>query len=580
MRRFIPDTLAGQVILVLLVGLLAFHLGSLWVHQTGSEMLLGSEQEHAARSRAAAAARVIATLPPDARQPAAAALSSLDFELRWLEPGRPAGDTSGSARGDDRLLLSGTEALPDGSSLHYRANPHAPGAEHATLLSTTAMALGILALGLIVVRIISRPLRALSDAADHIGRPGRTVTVAEEGPREVRHAAQAFNRMQARLDRIVADRTEALAAVSHDLRTPLARLRLRAGFIDDAEVQRQIDADLDEMDAMIASTLAFLRGDEVQEESRQADLAAMLQTLCNDAEDAGRTAVYSGPPQARLHCRPVTLKRAFANLVENAINYGKVARVFAEETDGKLVIRVEDTGPGVPEAELEAVFAPFYRLDRSRNRGTGGSGLGLAIARQAVEQHGGSVTLANLPEGGLRATVVLPRTPAAREAMTMVGRRAAITGLAAMAAGGTAGAQPLTVEVWRDPNCGCCSGWVEHLRAQGFAVRDRVVAAVGPYRAILGTPSELLSCHAGRVAGYALEGHVPAAAIRRLLAERPGDIAGLAVPGMPIGAPGMEVPGQPPERFDVIAFAAGGASRPWMRFLGADPTSEPPAHHR
>lgn len=127
------------------------------------------------------------------------------------------------------------------------------------------------------------------------------------------------------------------------------------------------------------------------------------------------------------------------------------------------------------------------------------------------------------------------------------------------------------VEVWRDPNCGCCSGWVAHLRREGFAVDDRVVPSVAPFRRMLGTPADLLSCHAARVAGLAIEGHVPALAIRRLLAERPAGVVGLAVPAMPIGSPGMEVPGQPPDTYDVIGWRADGTHEPFMRFVGAEP---------
>lgn len=127
------------------------------------------------------------------------------------------------------------------------------------------------------------------------------------------------------------------------------------------------------------------------------------------------------------------------------------------------------------------------------------------------------------------------------------------------------------IEVWRDPYCGCCSGWVAHLRAEGFAVTDRVVRNVGPYRQVLGTPPDLLSCHAARIAGFGIEGHVPAHAIRRLLADRPAGIAGLAVPAMPVGTPGMEVPGQPAETYDVIAWRRDGTHAPWLRMRGAAP---------
>ena len=225
----------------------------------------------------------------------------------------------------------------------------------------------------------------------------------------MRHAAQAFNRMQARIDRLIADRTQALAAVSHDLRTPIARLRLRAGFIEDTEAQRQIDADLDEMEAMITATLAYLRGDAEQEQLRVTDLAAILETLCDDATDAGRLVSYDGPSQARLACRPIAIKRALANLIDNAVKYGGAARVTLRDRGTLVEVAVEDGGPGIPEAEIEAAFEPFRRLDPSRNPESGGSGLGLTIARQVAERHGGTVSLRNRAGGGLVATLTLPR---------------------------------------------------------------------------------------------------------------------------------------------------------------------------
>jgi len=234
--------------------------------------------------------------------------------------------------------------------------------------------------------------------------------VPEEGPREVRHAAQAFNRMQGRIDRLIADRTQALAAVSHDLRTPIVRLRLRAGFIEDGEAARAIDADLDEMEAMIDSTLAYLRGETESEPRKPADLVAMIQTLCDAATDAGAAVTYAGPPQARLVCSPVTLKRAFSNLIDNAVKYGDGARVALEDKGHEILVRIEDDGPGIPEADMQAVFEPFRRLETSRNRGTGGNGLGLTIARRAVEQHSGTLQLSNRPSGGLLALARLPRT--------------------------------------------------------------------------------------------------------------------------------------------------------------------------
>lgn len=445
MRRLLPDTLGGRIVLVLLVGLLGFHLGSLWLHQTGTEAVLGTTRERQLAERLAAAKRAVAELPQADRDRTAHALSSVGLDMHWtpaatvrlsqetsarieavrtrlleLEPDLAeggmrlgyAGETVTVEPADERARhqLVGALQLPDGSWLNFAAALFRPTvAEHATLLSTSAMGAGILLLALLVVRLIARPLRALAVAADRIGRPGPNLPVPEDGPREVRQAAQAFNRMQARIDRLIADRTQALAAVSHDLRTPIARLRLRAGFIEDPEAQRQIDTDLDEMEAMITSTLAYLRGEAEQEQLRVADLAAILETLCDDATDAGRNVSYDGPSQVRLACRPIAIKRAFANLIDNAVKYGGAARVALQDHETFVEVSIEDDGPGIPETEIENAFEPFRRLDPSRNPESGGSGLGLTIARQVAERHNGTVTLHNRTGGGLVATLTLPR---------------------------------------------------------------------------------------------------------------------------------------------------------------------------
>ena len=438
LRRLLPDTLGGRIVLVLLVGLMAFHLGSLWLHQIGTEAMLGTTREAQLAERLVAAKRAVAELPIEERDRTAHALSTVSLDMHWTRAATVQPVQASSARiealrnrlgelvpefditglrlgyGEDGVAghqLLGALPLPDGSWLNFSAALFRPPvSEHATLLSTTAMAVGILLLGLLVVRLIGRPLRALSDAADRFGGPGPMVPVPEEGPREVRYAAQAFNRMQGRIDRLIADRTHALAAVSHDLRTPIARLRLRAGFVEDGEAARAIDADLDEMEAMIDATLAYLRGETESEPRKPADLVAMVETLCDAAADAGAAVTYAGPSQARLVCSPVTLKRAFSNLIDNAVKYGGGARVALADKGHEILVRIEDDGPGIPEADMQAVFEPFRRLETSRNRGTGGSGLGLTIARRAAEQHGGTVQLSNRPAGGLSALVRLPRS--------------------------------------------------------------------------------------------------------------------------------------------------------------------------
>lgn len=442
-RGFVPDTLSGRIVLVMLVGLMAFHLGSLWLHQVDPGSMAGAPRERQIAERLAMARRALADTPTAERDRAAHALSSTGFDLHWT-PTPPVGLTGETGeqiqavRGHLRALvpelpptgirlgnadqapmagggnalhnLAGGLQLPDATWLTFAAAMFQPMTTgHATLLSTSAMAAGILLLGYVVVRLIGRPLRALSDAADQIGRPGHATMLHEAGPREVRHAARAFNRMQARLDKLISDRTQALAAVSHDLRTPISRLRLRAGFMEDADLQQQVDADLDEMDAMIGATLAYLRGEAEQEQLRMTDLAAILQTLCDDATDAGGAARYSGPGQARLTCRPIAIKRAFANLIDNALKYGDAARVHLTDDAAGITVRIEDDGQGIPEADLHTVFEPFRRLDPSRSRATGGSGLGLTIAQQVIERHGGTITLRNRVQGGLAATIKLPR---------------------------------------------------------------------------------------------------------------------------------------------------------------------------
>ena len=439
-RRLSPDTLGGRIILVLLVGLLVFHLGSQWLHQADIEDLLGTTRERHMGYGLAVAKRLLDETPVTLRDRTAHDLSAPSLDLHWAaaSSANVADETSPTidaararlhelipdvARSDLRLgytdddpighahhRLVGALRLADGTWLNFSASLANPVAVHsAELLSTTVMAAGILLVALVVVRLIGRPLRALSDAADRIGGSPAAVLMPEQGPREVRHAARAFNLMQLRIDRMLTDRTQTLAAVSHDLRTPIARLRLRAGYIDDVELQRQIDADLDEMDAMIGSTLAYLRGDREDEPMRATDLAAILATLCDDASDAGKDARYVGPAQARITGRVVALKRAFANLIDNALHYGGAAMVCLSVTDPAIIVEIADTGPGIADADFDSAFEPFRRLDPARSGA--GSGLGLTIARQVVLAHGGTIALANRAEGGLRVTVRLPSDP-------------------------------------------------------------------------------------------------------------------------------------------------------------------------
>lgn len=439
MSRLIPDSIAGRTIVILVIGLGLFHLWSIWIYRIGTENLLGATRERGLAEHLLAARETLGELPPDQRETAAHALSTTDLEFHWSEQRlidneqaenerlsvlrRTINDLApeltdeqvkfgylDDAEGRRHLLLAAMQ-LPDetwitvGVNAFHRGSP----AEHDVLGSLTAMALGILVVSIILVRSMTAPLRALANAAERIGTDISAQGAPEQGPREIRQVAHAFNTMQARIKRLITDRTQTLAAVSHDLKTPLTRLRLRAEFIPDGDVRQMIETDLNEMERMLDSTLAFLRGDSTQEESRTIDIGSVLKTICDQAADAGSDVVLSGSDRAPLLCRPLAVKRALSNLIDNAVKYGRRARVSLEDRPTEVVVIIDDDGPGVPAAEQERVFDPFYRVEQSRSRETGGTGLGLTIARAAIRGHGGDISVQNRQPGGLRVVVCLPK---------------------------------------------------------------------------------------------------------------------------------------------------------------------------
>ena len=267
----------------------------------------------------------------------------------------------------------------------------------------------VIAVSLLAVRLVTRPFQHLAEAADAIGRDLDSPPLPEAGPTETRRAAEAFNRMQQRLQRLIAERGRALAAVSHDLRTPLTRLRLRAELVADEPLREQIVADVEDMQAMLDATLDYLRDLRESEPRRAIDMNALVRSLAADAELAGRTVAVDGEALAPYAGRLTALKRALGNLLDNALKYGETVTVRIEDDAGALRIAVEDDGPGVPEQELGRVTEAWYRVDGSRSRATGGVGLGLAIVRDIALLHGGELLIANRPEGGLRAALRLPR---------------------------------------------------------------------------------------------------------------------------------------------------------------------------
>ncbi len=272
------------------------------------------------------------------------------------------------------------------------------------------LAIAITMLTVWATRRITAPLRGFADAAERLGNERSAPPLPERGPVELRRAAQTFNKMQEQLKRFVDDRTRMLAAISHDLRTPLTRLRLRVeAVVDDPEEQQKMLQDLQRMDAMISSALSFLRDASRDEPVELIDFASLLQSVCDDFVDTGRDAQYIGLPSLSLRCRPGMLGRAVTNLIENAIKFGGAAIVdLARDEKGSAVMHVDDDGPGIPDLEKPRAFDPFYRLDPARNAEIGGVGLGLSIARSIVQIHNGQISLLDRKPHGLRVVVSLP----------------------------------------------------------------------------------------------------------------------------------------------------------------------------
>ncbi|WP_044560879.1 ATP-binding protein [Azospirillum sp. B4] len=275
-------------------------------------------------------------------------------------------------------------------------------------ITLVLLLLSAAAVSLIAARQLSRPIERIAAAAREFGTNPQAPPIAESGPRELRGVIRAFNGMQGQIQKFVGYRTAMLAAISHDLRTPLTRMRLRGEFVEDADQQARLFRDVDEMQAMVDGALAFFRDDADEEAVTAFDLAGLLTTIADEYADQGVTVAYEGPAHAVYRGRPFALKRALTNLVENAVKHATPPRVTLAGADASVVITVRDDGPGIPEDALEQVFSPFFRLDRSRNRVTGGVGLGLTAALAIVRGHGGDITLANRREGGLDARVVLP----------------------------------------------------------------------------------------------------------------------------------------------------------------------------
>jgi signal transduction histidine kinase len=273
-----------------------------------------------------------------------------------------------------------------------------------------ALAISMLLLAPLVwfmARRLTRPIRVFADAAERLGADPDAEPLTPSGPSEVRTAIQAFNDMQASLRDHMRRRTQTVAAIAHDLRTPLTRLRFRAEQAPEA-VRDRMAADIEEMDALIAQAMAYVRGETTPERRERFDLSDLAQDCAAGFSETGAAVTFANGDALPVEADPAALRRALANLIANAVKFGAAARVKALSEDRRAVIVVEDDGPGLAESELEAVFEPFHRAERSRSRETGGAGLGLTVARQAARASGGDVTLTNRPGGGLTARLTLP----------------------------------------------------------------------------------------------------------------------------------------------------------------------------
>ena len=273
----------------------------------------------------------------------------------------------------------------------------------------------IAALSIWAIRGLTAPFRVFASAAARLGTDVNAPPIKMRGPLEVQGAIHAFNGMQRKLQRFLEDRTLMLAGVSHDLRTPITRLKLRAEFVKRRGPASEGNCGPNEMERMIVGFLAFAKDDHSVDTTTTADLVSILQSICDEMSDDGLSVSFDGTRRIPLLCRPDSLRRCFFNVIDNAVRYGNRAIVHLEIKGDEVSVLVDDFGPGIAEELQDAVFRPFFRVDASRNAESGGSGLGLSVARTIARAHGGDISLQNRAGGGLRIKIVLPKNVADTE---------------------------------------------------------------------------------------------------------------------------------------------------------------------
>lgn len=338
----------------------------------------------------------------------------------WGHPGAPPFGPGAGYFNQPGIALTAQVQLSDGSwvSVESRQPLQTASWPYRLLWSIAILLAAAVAAALLAVRWATQPLNALAGAAEELGRNVHRPPLPETGPAEVARAARAFNTMQGRLVEYLRTRTHLLAAMSHDLKTPITRLRLRSELLDDPKLRERYSQDLQELESMVGATLDFLRGIDNDEPAQPFDVMAMLESVQADLQETGARVRIAGHSEQPYTGQRRALRRCIENLLGNAIKYGGEGEVVVADSRDQLAVRVLDRGPGIAEHELARVFEPFYRLDASRSRESGGTGLGLAIARQIARSHGGDVTLANRPGGGLEARLRLPRIDIGRHTIS------------------------------------------------------------------------------------------------------------------------------------------------------------------
>ncbi|WP_285435443.1 HAMP domain-containing sensor histidine kinase [Pseudomonas sp. fls2-241-R2A-110] len=426
-----PRTLASRLSLIFLIGLIlaqALSFGAQYYerYESAKNTMLGNLETDVSTSIA-----ILDRLPAEER---ASWLKQLDrrnyrYLLNEGSPGTSLRDTPMAmtsikdAIGKDYPMtvtdIPGPQKnfqvhlkLADGSPVTIDVRPSmVPLSPWLPIVLLGQLALMILCTWL-AVKIAIRPLTRLAQAVDNLDPNTHAVLLDEKGPTEVAHAAIAFNSMQARIAAYLKERMQLLAAISHDLQTPITRMKLRAEFMDDSSEKDKLWNDLGEMEHLVREGVAYARSVHgATEESRRTDLDSFLDSLVFDYQDMGKDVQLSGKSSAVIDTRPHALRRVLVNLTDNALKFAGAAELWVETKNGNLSVKVMDRGPGIAEEELAHVMEPFYRVENSRNRSTGGTGLGLAIAQQLALAIGGSLTLSQREGGGLCAELKLPLRP-------------------------------------------------------------------------------------------------------------------------------------------------------------------------